>query len=406
MKAVVKQLLAYQFIIILSRAIGLLRDFLIVFFVGLGALSDQVFFLLSYSDVLMTLFLGGGSAIFVSLAMTKYPSSSDMLGSGVAFYLLLGMVLVGIEIATGASFGGNLFSGLKDNGDLRSDYFISLVILCFILPTGLFNGVFLFYEKLYLQPLMNLVFSIIIVLGLIGLFIVAKITTHSVVMLLIFSASVRFFVSLFVSIYLHRINWTRLGFVNDLSFYKNLFVSGLSVGFVFIIPYAFRGGLPRYVDGGFALASLAFKVNDLIIALLIIPIVSLLLKKNVLPFGFGLLATFSTALVTSLLAYWAMEYVPMIYNLKVQKFEIVRLSILSGILTMPSVFVTLYFVNISRANVSVVAGLFVLLAVLFFGDRFQQLSSYYYYLYSMLFTFIAIHLIYYKYWFDEMSSNE
>lgn len=109
------QILAYQFIIILSRAIGFLRDFLIIFFVGLGALSDQVFFLLSYADVLMTLFLGGGSALFVSLAMAKHSGSSDSLGSGVVFYLLLGVALMGIEIASGASFGDTLFSGLKTN---------------------------------------------------------------------------------------------------------------------------------------------------------------------------------------------------------------------------------------------------------------------------------------------------
>jgi hypothetical protein len=405
LKAVFNQILAYQFIIILSRAVGFLRDYLIILFVGLGALSDQVFFLLSYADVLMTLFLGGGSALFVSLAMAKHSGSSDTLGSGVVFYLLLGIALVGIEISSGASFGDTLFSGLKSNSDFQADYFISLIMLCFVLPTGIFNGVFLFYDKLYLQPLMNLFFSILIVLGLIGLFNVTVITTQSVVIVLVFAACVRFFVSLFVSLHLHRINWKLLGFVNEISFYKNLFVSGLSVGLIFIIPFVFRGELPRYVDGGYALAAVAFKVSDLIVALLIIPIASLLLKRNALPFGFGLLATFFTALVTSLLACWAIEHIPAIYNLKVEEFDIVRFSLLSGIVTMPSVFVTLYFVNISRSNVSVVAGFLVLLAVLFLGDRFQQLSFYYYYLYAMFVIFIVIHLIYYKYWFDETTSN-
>jgi len=353
----------------------------------------------------MTLFLGGGSALFVSLAMAKHSGSSDTLGSGVVFYLLLGIALVGIEISSGASFGDTLFSGLKSNSDFQADYFISLIMLCFVLPTGIFNGVFLFYDKLYLQPLMNLFFSILIVLGLIGLFNVTVITTQSVVIVLVFAACVRFFVSLFVSLHLHRINWKLLGFVNEISFYKNLFVSGLSVGLIFIIPFVFRGELPRYVDGGYALAAVAFKVSDLIVALLIIPIASLLLKRNALPFGFGLLATFFTALVTSLLACWAIEHIPAIYNLKVEEFDIVRFSLLSGIVTMPSVFVTLYFVNISRSNVSVVAGFLVLLAVLFLGDRFQQLSFYYYYLYAMFVIFIVIHLIYYKYWFDETTSN-
>jgi hypothetical protein len=342
----------------------------------------------------------------VSIAMAKHESSNDILGSALAFYLLLGMVLMIVEIVSGGSFGGNFFSGLRGNTELKTDYFNSLIILCFILPTGLFNGVFLFYDKLYLQPLMNLTFSIIIVLGLIGLFSVAKITTKSVVFLLILASCTRFFLSFSVSYYLHKVSWKKMGFVNDLSFYKSLLLSGLSVGFVFIIPYLFRGGVPRYVEGGFSLASMAFKVNDLVVSLLIIPIVSLLIKRNSLSFKPGLLLTLSIALAVSLLACLAMYYIPAIYTLEAQKFKVIQLSILSGIFITPSVFVTLYFVNIAKTNVSFLAGLVVFLAVLFFGNRFEQLSFYFYYLYILFFVFITIHVIYYVFFFNETSSNE
>lgn len=406
MKVVVNQLLIYQGTMVLSRGVGFLRDFLIIFFVGLGTLSDQLFFLLTYSDVLMTLFLGGGSAIFVSIAMAKHESSNDVLGSALVFYLFLGLALMIVEVLSQGVFGENLFSGLRDNTELQSDYFTSLIILCFILPTGLFNGVFLFYEKLYLQPLMNLIFSTIVVLGLIGLFfIVAKITTKTLALLLVFAACVRFFVSFLVCSFLHKINWRQLGFISVPSFYKNLFVSGLSVGFIFIIPYLFRGGLPRYVEGGFALASMAFKVNDLMITLFIIPVVSLLIKRGTLSFGPGLVLTFFGVLVSSLFAFFVMNYIPAIYSLEPEKFDVIRFSILSGILIAPSVFVTLYFVNISRASVSFVVGALVLIAILFFGDNFQSLSCYYYYLYSLFFIFISVHVIYYNYWFDEFGSG-
>lgn len=405
MKIVVNQLLVYQGAMLLSRGVGFLRDFLIIFFVGVGALSDQIFFLLTYSDVLMTLFLGGGAAIFVSIAMAKHESSNDVLGSALVFYLLLGFVLIIVEVLSQGGFGENLFTGLRDNAELQSDYFMSLIMLCFILPTGLFNGVFLFYEKLYLQPLMNLIFSIIVVLGLIGLFSAAKITTKTLVLLLIFSACVRFFVSFLVCSYLHKINWRQVGFIAVPSFYRNLFVSGLSVGFIFIIPYLFRGGLPRYVEGGFALASVAFKVNDLVIALFIIPIASLLIKRKALSFSLGLVFAFFGVLILSLFVFFVMDYIPAVYNLEPDRFDVIRFSILSGVLIAPSVFVTLYFVNIDRASVSFVMGALVLIAILFFGDSFQSLSCYYYYLYSLFFIFISIHVIYYKYWFDEVGSS-
>ena len=188
--------------------------------------------------------------------------------------------------------------------------------------------------------------------------------------------------------------------ITDLSFYKEVFLSGLSLGFVIIIPFIFRGGLTQFEDGAFALAGLSFKINDLMVASVLIPLISILSRRKKLQFRSGFLFSFLLPILMSFIFVSLANFLADYFELDPQKLDVIELSLYSSIFIAPSIFLSMYFVSIAKSKISFTTGLICLLILLKMGNSFLSLVNYFYFFYCLFLLFIFIHLLYlliYKY---------
>ncbi len=275
------QLGIYQLTLISSRAIGFARDFFVLLLVGATVLADDTFFLLAFSDVLMAFIAGGGASLYL---VSKYSEKNESLidsyyWSATAFYVFIGIIICLIEILFGQPLGNIFYNDLSNNETLLSAYKVSLFAILLGLPVVSANAVFLYKDKIYLQPVMNILFTLVLMITLSIAFIKGFDIKYAAVCIII-AALVRYLSAFFIS--KKNINFNKASFkwIKNNSFYRELLLAGLGIGFLILIPFVFRSELTQFGEGMYVVATLSFKVNDLIMALLIIPVTALILKND------------------------------------------------------------------------------------------------------------------------------
>jgi peptidoglycan biosynthesis protein MviN/MurJ (putative lipid II flippase) len=396
LNSLLKRLGSYQLTLAISRGLGLLRDILIVYFIGASLLSDHIFFLLTFSDVLMTLLIGGGVNLYIAEQL-KYRdvSQSSVIISSLLFFSLFSLILVTLENMFSAPVGSLLFVRLDRHAELASAYSISFYILLLSMPVAVFNGYFLFKDSLHYQPLTNVFFSLVTLSGLLFFFLFELNQLSYIAGLLLLAGMVRLMFAFFISRYKLQLRFSNVRLISDIKFYKQLFYSGLSVGIVFFLPYLFRGRLPEFGDGFYTLSALVFKFNDLFIAFLLIPVVTFCLrdKKNCSSSDYlsGLLRLFVVSVLLVLmmtgLAYLISEYV----GFETDDMVIMLLSLCLLIFVGAAFYSTMYFVKIKSSSFSSGLGLVGLFVFLAFRNLFVDIFYYFYFFYLLLFLFTLFH---------------
>lgn len=280
MRKVLPQLGAYQLALVASRSMGFVRDLAIFAVIGATALADQFFFLIGVVDLTMTLMAGNGAVIYLSRRFTEIGGNreySQMFTSSLLLYLFLALLLLVIEVTLAYPVGQLLFVAFQQDSAIQRAYELVLVGLIFTLPIVGPNAVFLYREKMYVTPLLNVVFTIILLATIFAVY--SEITLYRLAMAIIAASIVRFIVALLVAQNLssgNLLGWP--GSVNAL-FYLRLLSSGVGLGLLVLLPFMFRAELPEFGDGLYAGVAVLFKFVDLYTALLVVPITALILRS-------------------------------------------------------------------------------------------------------------------------------
>ncbi len=186
-----KQLGLYQATLLVSRLTGILRDLLIIFVVGAGTLTDQIFFIFSFPDIFMSILVGGGAVLFLSDQYDDKKSDNNVHSVAVSaalFYLFVAVLFIGFEYIFNSPVGKHLYIDISTNANLNAAYLISIVALLFSLPMVAPNSIFLFKEKLFLQPLMNIVFTIVIISLILAAYYMETLSTTLAAVIIIVAA--------------------------------------------------------------------------------------------------------------------------------------------------------------------------------------------------------------------------
>ena len=275
------QLGIYQIILLSSRAIGFARDFFVLLLVGATALADDTFFLLAFSDVVMAFIAGGGAALYLVGKYSEKKASpiDSYYWSATTLYVVIAMVIIVIEVLFGQPLGNIFYNGLGENESLTSAYKVSLLAILLGLPIVSANAVFLFKDKIYLQPAMNILFTLALIAALSVAFIKGFDIKYAAYCILV-AAFIRYVCALAISKKNIGLRLRNISFIKEKAFYKELLLAGLGIGFLILIPFIFRSELTQFGEGIYVVAALSFKVNDLAMALFIIPVTSLILKNS------------------------------------------------------------------------------------------------------------------------------
>lgn len=277
LKSLFKSVGAYQLVLLSSRGLGFFRDFLILLVLGASALSDDVFFLIGFADLVTTIVAGGGAVLYLSLQMNTEPSENYY--SGLIFYIVIGLCFVAFEILSSSFVGSFLYKPLAHASQTNEAYRITLLGIVFTFPLVCSYAVFLNINKIYLQPSINLVFTLFVIFVLLFFYISSSFDLVLFANLLFVAVAIRFvfaialskkFISLRVAHFRLRRSW---------KFYFDMLISGLSVGILISVPFVFRGHLPEFGSGIYSTSAFVFKLNDMVLALLFIPLISLLLNR-------------------------------------------------------------------------------------------------------------------------------
>ena len=327
----------YQLVLLSSRGIGFLRDSMVLITLGATSLSDDVFFLLGFTDLVTLIIAGGGASLYLSLNCKE--NFSSVYIPAMLFYLLIGLLFVVFEGGTGNAIGGFLYAPLVTAQATLSAYKILMFGFIFTFPLVVSYGYFLSVGKIHFQPIINMVYTVFSALCLMYFYIVGGFDIKLFASLILLAAFVRFFAAIiFVKWHIPVLSFDNF-FENKPSFYFEMLTSGLAVGVLVSIPFVFRGYLPNFGEGVYSTSALVFKVNDMILALLIIPISSVVLTKYNLTVKLvvslvGLAIIVSLGLVV--LLYMSIEIFPAILVLMEDagfSFEIIKYSVWSLLFT-------------------------------------------------------------------------
>lgn len=394
MRGFVAKLGLYQSVVLVSRGLGLLRDALILVLLGATVLADDVYFLLGFVDLITMTIAGGGAVLFLSIQYKNNESQSYY--SAIIFYLIIALLFVTFEFFTSGFIGGFIYLPLRSSEAALSGYYIILTGLLFTLPLVASYGCFLRTEQLYLQPLMNIIYSAFAIVALIFFYANENFDIIYFTLFLLFGTILRLF---FASVLAYKSNLDlkfRKVLRKDLSFYFKLLTSGLAIGLIFAIPFIFRGGLPLFGEGVYSTSSFTFKINDLLVTLLLIPVTSMLLSSYELR-GRTLIALLLVCLLLPLLTlssyYLAVEYIPQIKRLTLENkidIRIVELSLYTLVFTSVIYILGMILVKIDAAIVLIVFSVLVIVILKssFLTDGIKTVDEYFYFLYKTYFGFI------------------
>lgn len=267
----------YQLVILFSRGLGFLRDLLILALLGASALSDDVFFLLGFSDLAMSIVAGGGAVLFLSLRIKENPRKAYI--SAMLFYGAIALLLALFEIASTASLGALLYLPLSYNLTTLFAYKITIFGMVATFPLVASYAMFLSGNRIYLQPSINIVYTAFAMLVLVYFHLSGNFSLVQFSALLLLGALLRIIVaSVLVKDHFGKTKPT-LKIHTELRFYTGMLSSGLAIGFLVAVPFIFRGNLPSFGEGVYSTSAFAFKINDMFFAFLIIPVTSVVLNK-------------------------------------------------------------------------------------------------------------------------------
>lgn len=328
-----KTLGTYQIFILMSRALGFLRDALVFAILGATALSDDVFFLLGFTDLMTSIVAGGGAVLFLSLRLKE-----DFRGAYRAttvFYALVAVLFILSEQLTSAAFGTYIYNAIAENAATAEAYRIAVLGLVFTFPLVAAYAVFLQERRIYLQPGINLVYTLMSLLILSFFYFADFFSITLFAGLLLAGAVIRIALATWLALRKRQPTPVRGAPRRGARFYLEMFSSGLAIGVLVAAPFVFRGGLPSFGEGFYANAALAFKINDLVLAILIIPVTSLVLSRTAASLKqVLLLAGLAIGVSVSMVAviFVGTTHIPLLQTLLTDfgiDLEIARMSILS-----------------------------------------------------------------------------
>jgi len=199
--------------------------------------------------------------------------------SAVFFYAMFAILFVIFELMTSASFGSFLYSPLSSSQSTQTGYYISIVGIVFTFPLVASYAVFLNQDKIYLQPVINVVYTAIVIVILAYFYFSDDFEISRFALLLLIATAARFWVATFLVRRITSEGIFQLKFHENYKFYTEMLFSGLAVGLLVAVPFVFRGFLPLFGDGVYSTSALVFKVNDMVLALILVPVSSIVLNK-------------------------------------------------------------------------------------------------------------------------------
>lgn len=275
----------YQVFLLSSRGLGVLRDIAILAVFGSTSMTDSAFFLLSFSDLMMAILMGGGASLYISLQLNEknYGSKKSVFFSATFFYIFIAILILILEYFSGFFIGNLIYPSMESSEELKEAYFLALLSIIVSFPLAVNYGYYLNANRLYLQPALNVLYLSILILSVGAWYFYNSISLMLMSLAIVFSSLVRYFFALLFTFQIARVE--KFSLILDWKFYTKLFNSGLSVGFLLLFPYLFRGELTRFVDGLYAYSSVAFKFGDIFFALLVIPYILNKYKDELLDVG-------------------------------------------------------------------------------------------------------------------------
>lgn len=280
------QLGRYQAAMLTSRIIGFGRDSAILLFFGATAFSDVTFFLLGFLDLVNAVLVGGGTSLFVVTKLNdRHVVFEKIISSVFFFYFLLALTILCFEIILGPFLGKLLFSKFNELHNFKLPYYISISALCLSLPLISFFSIYIYIEKLYLQPLVNSLYTFVVCLGLYLIFFLENESFFLLSFVILVASVIRLLVCAFSIDNFFRFSCLRFTISKDPHFYKELFFSGISIGVLLALPFLFRAHLPSFGDGLYSKVAFMFKIGDLVQGMFVLPITLMLLKNNSLSNG-------------------------------------------------------------------------------------------------------------------------
>jgi hypothetical protein len=276
--AIWRQLGWYQFFVILSRFAGFMRDFLVIWLIGVGALADRVFFLVGVVDFLMAFVAGSGAAVFLAALLRDDDGNKAerVYRSAILAFITVGAVVTALEVGLRAPLGRTLFHGLGAEPDLVGAYLLVIAGLMLSLPMVVSNAIYLHRRCLFLQPAVAMSYTAVLMAGFFLLY-SSAVGFLGVAAIIVVALLVRFVIGNMLAIRLLPIRRLFGPIIFRFVFYRQLMVSGIGIGVVALLPFLFRAALPTFGDGYYSATAFLYKFNDLAHALLVIPLVSLYL---------------------------------------------------------------------------------------------------------------------------------
>lgn len=397
LSSMLKAIGVYQVVILISRGIGFARDALVLLVLGATVVADNVFFLVGFADFLMVMIAGGGAALYLSLQLEREVSKAYF--SAMIFYFLLAVVFVIFEFATSAAFGSLLYSPLSVNQSVNDAYMISIVGVVFTFPLVASYAIFIKSNKIFLQPLINIVYTLLVVFALLYLYFSDEFILELFALFILIAMLVRFLVA---TVFVNKITIEKDMFFQvhrDRRFYFEVLFSGLSVGVLVAVPFVFRGYLPIYGEGVYSTSTLVFKVSDMLIAFILVPVCTVVLNKYDVTFKwFVRLLLMSLVLSTLIVVFYYVFLMifPSVTSMLADhdyNIEVVELSVLAVFVTSLSYVLGMIQIKLGNRFLLFIFSLILLILVRFpeFGG---SVSGYFYNLYFCYALFIVVSIIY------------
>ncbi len=193
-----------------------------------------------------------------------------------------------------------------------------------------------------------------------------------------------------------------LTILGNVSFYKSLLLSGLSIGVLVLLPFIFRAKLPEFGEGLYASSVIYFKFNDLTLAFLVIPITTLLLKKQHQDYSVSKLL-FVVLLFSVLIAVFVSVCAYMVAQLNINIPILSASPMLAVYVAICLVFssaayiVSMSLVKQKQHKLSAIAAALSLYYLLYKqGKGDSDLEAYFYVLYMSYFIYMIVALCFYK----------
>ncbi len=271
-----KELGFYQIAIIVSRCLGLFRDVLVISVFGLSAQADKVFFLFSFGDLVMSVAAGGGVAVYLRKYIESSTTNEAVVLSGVLFYAAFAVSIILFEVLSNNMIGNFFFPILARSADIHLSYTLVLFSLVFGLSVAPMYTVFYRDKKLYLIPVANIIYSTVLVVGCLLLYLSDEMSMIIAGKTVILAALCRI---LFV--YKKTTLKKEKGLlVFKVSFYRDMLLSGGALGLLLVVSYYIRSSVAGCEDGTYSSLGIGFKIVDAVIALAVIPLVMMAIRSG------------------------------------------------------------------------------------------------------------------------------